>query len=110
MSRVIARPSAPSLRAQLPEVGELRATESTLPDTTASELALLALAPSLAEPSSDPVSVPSASALFSLVQAAERLVADPSAPTEVREAMHTVRQLLGLRDEVVARRRGNVRP
>ncbi len=73
-------------------------------------LALLALAPSLAEPSVDPVSVPSARAILALVQAADRFTADPSAPAEVRDAMRTVRHLLVLRDEVAGRRRGSVTP
>ena len=114
MSRIDARRASPSTSAaslaQLPEVGELRATESTLADSSPAELALLALAPSLAEPSVDPVSVPSARAILALVQAADRFTADPSAPAEVRDAMRTVRHLLVLRDEVAGRRRGSVTP
>jgi hypothetical protein len=56
------------------------------------------------------VSVPSARAILALVQAADRLAVDPSAPAEVRDAMRTVRHLLVLRDEVAGRRRGSVTP
>ncbi len=104
------RSQAPQRSAPLPEAGELRSTETLAPDASPAELALLALAPAIIQPSLDPVSAPSAAALLTLAAAAERLAADPSAPPELREAMHTVRGLLSLRDEVIGRRRGRFAP
>lgn len=108
MSRI--RTEAPQLSARLPEADELRSTETLAPDASPAELALLTLAPAIIEPSIDPVSVPSAAALLTLASAAERLAVDPSGPPELREAMHTVRSLLSLRDEVTGRRRGRLAP
>lgn len=103
MSRI--RSQAGQLSARLPEVHELRSTATLAPDASPGELALLALAPAIIERSLEPVSVPSAAALLTLASTAERLVADPGAPPELREAMHAVRDLLSLRDEVSGRRR-----
>ncbi|MCA9615996.1 MAG: hypothetical protein H6721_01590 [Sandaracinus sp.] len=108
MSRV--RPEAPSLRAKLPEVAELRSSEAIAPDSSPAELALLAMAPTLPTLALDPVRVPSASALVSLATTAQRWLADPNAPSEIRDAMRTIKSLLALRDEVASRRRGSVIP
>ncbi|MEZ4253985.1 MAG: hypothetical protein R3B99_37740, partial [Polyangiales bacterium] len=78
MSRV--RPEAPSLRARLPEVAELRSSEAIAPDSSPAELALLAMAPTLPTLALDPVRVPSAAALVSLATTARRFLGDPNVP------------------------------